>query len=510
MKAANRVIVNTAILYGKMIITASIALISTRWVLESLGQTDYGIYSLVGGIIAMFSFLNVAMAAATQRYLSYSLGQRNENIMRDTFKCSVILHIIIGIIIFGLFEVLGNFFLHHKLQIPPERMDAAMASLHCLSFSTVFTILTVPYQALLNAKENMLVIAGISIYESIVKLGIAVYLLKYIGDRLILYSILMMCLCISSLLINRLYCWKKYKEVHINWRKRIDLALFRKMFSFAGWNFIGSISSLLRNQGLAMLMNSFFGVIINAAYGVATQINGQAQFFSRTIIRAVQPQIVKSEGAGDRARMVKIAMTTCKLTFLILSFVIAPLVSQISFILRIWLKEVPSEAPVFCSLILCITLLSQIKMGLSIAIDSVGRIKWYQIVCGGLHFVVLPIAYILYRLGFSAYYGLEVVIIEEAVTILLTSYFAHKLATISLKYYYQKVFFPCIVSVVSVYVSIYYITVLIEDGWVRLASFTVCYIIMLGWVGYKFLLNKSEQDTFISFTNTLVKKLKFK
>ncbi len=507
MKAANKVIINTAILYGNMIITAAIALISTRWVLESLGETDYGIYSLVGGIIAMFSFLNVAMSAATQRFLSYSIGKGDKEIMLDTFKCSVILHLIIGIIVFGIFEIMGDYFMHNHLNIPSDRMDSAMITLHCLSVSTFFNILTVPYQALLNAKENMLVIALINIFDSFIKLGIAIYLLKYIGDRLVMYSVLMMCMFICSLLISRIYCWRKYWEVHVQWRKKIDFSLFKRMFSFAGWNFIGSISSLLRNQGLAMLMNSFFGVIVNASYGVATQVNGQAQFFSRTIVRALQPQIVKSKGAGDDERMRRIALTTCKISFLMLSFIIAPLISQISFILSIWLKEVPSNAPIFCSLILSITLISQLKMGLSISIDSVGRIKWFQIVCGGLHFIVIPMAYLLYWLGYSAYWGITVVLIEESVTVVLTSIFAHSLASINLRAYYLKIFIPCIAAVTFLYLFAYISTSFITNGWIKLAAFTIIYCISLGFLGYRLLLNKSEQSTIASFTSSLVKKL---
>lgn len=510
MRAANRVILNTCILYGNMVFNACFALLSTRWILEALGQSDFGIYNLVGGVIAMFSFLNVAMVAATQRFLSYSIGQNHQEIIKETFKCSVILHLVIGFIVLLIFELLGGYFMHYQLDIPSGRIDEAMVVLHCLSVTSFFTIITVPYQAVLNAHENMIVIALISMLESALKILIALTLLKYMGDRLILYAVLMMALMVSGLIINRVYCWKHYPEVRIKWRSKIDTSLFKKMFSFAGWNFIGSISSLLRNQGLAMMMNTFFGVIINAAYGIATQVNGQAQFFSRTIIRALQPQVVKSEGAGNRERMIRLALTTCKIPFLMLSIVVAPLIAEMPFILSIWLKSVPDNTVNFCSMFLLITLLMQVKMGLSIAIDSVGKIKWYQIVCGGLHFIVLPLAYFCYKLGLNPTWGMYVVFIEEFITVILTSLFARKISDIKLTDYYFKVFIPSVIAIIGTYYLTSAIVSPINNNWLHLISFTTIYAISISIISYTMILSPEEQNVFKSFTTSLLKKLKIK
>lgn len=507
MKAANRVILNTAILYIQMVVNAVIALMSTRWVLEALGKEDFGIYNLVGGVIAMFSFLNVAMAAATQRFLSYSIGQNKEKVVKDTFKCSVVLHIVIGVIVLVLFEVMGAYFMHYKMQIPHGRFDEAMIVLHCLSVSTFFTILTVPYQAILNAKENMLTIAFIGIYESGVKFVIAIILLKYCGDRLVLYAFLMMSMFISSMIILRVYCLRKYHETRLDWHSKIDYVLFKKIFSFAGWNFIGSISGLIRNQGLSMLMNTFFGVLINAAYGIANQVNGQAQFFSRTIIRSLQPQIVKSEGSGDRERMIRISLTACKIPFLMLSLIVVPLIAEMPFVLRIWLGSVPENSVVFCRIILLVTLFFQIKMGLHIAIDSVGKIKWYQIVCGGLHFIVLPIAYYIYIQGYSAYYGLIIVLIEELVTIFFTTLFAKSLAGIGLKKYYLKVFFPSTLTVVALFTISSYLNRVFGNDWLHFLLFTCSYSVSLCVIGYFILLDSDERRVIKSFAQSFVNKL---
>lgn len=507
MRAANKAIINVGILYGKAILTAGLVLLSTRWILQALGEEDYGVYNLVGGIIAMFSFLNVAMVAASQRFLSFAIGQNRNEVLNNTFKASVILHIVIGIIVLFLFEIMGRYLMCNHLSIPGNKLNDAIIVLHCLSITAFLTITTVPYQAILNSHENMLTISLINIYESVMNIGIAVILLKYYGNRLILYAVLVMVLTLSSMIITRYYCHRFYPEVRGNLLSFKDFHLLKKMFSFAGWNFIGSISSLLRNQGLAMLMNSFFGIIVNASYGIATQVNGQAQFFSRTIIRALQPQIVKSEGANDRARMIRISLTTCKIPFLILSLVIVPLFVEMDFVLSLWLTEIPKYTTVFCKIILLITLIGQLKMGLSIAIESVGNIKWYQIVCGGLHFIVLPVAWFCYKQGESAAYGLYFILIEETFVVFLTSFFAYHYATISLRQYYFTAFIPAVLGVLSSMSFCYVGLTWISNKWLHLLLFTVSYIGIMGFISYRFVLNNWERNIIIKFARGLINRV---
>lgn len=507
MKAANKAIINVGILYGKAIITAGLVLLSTRWVLQALGEEDYGIYNLVGGIIAMFSFLNVAMVAASQRFLSFAIGQNRNEVLNNTFKASVILHIVIGVIVLFLFEIMGRYLMCNHLSIPENKLNDAMIVLHFLSITAFLTITTVPYQAILNSHENMLTISLINIYESVMNIGIAVILLKYYGNRLILYAFLVMVLTLSSMIVTRYYCHRFYPEVRGNIFAFKDYGLFKKMFSFAGWNFIGSISSLLRNQGLAMLMNSFFGIIVNASYGIATQVNGQAQFFSRTIIRALQPQIVKSEGANDRARMIRISLATCKIPFLILSLVVVPLFVEMDFVLSLWLTEIPKYTSLFCSVILWITLIGQLKMGLAIAIESIGNIKWYQIVCGGLHFTVLPVAWICYKMGESAVYGLYFILFEETLIVFLTSLFAHHNADIPLRYYYLKIIIPTVSTVLGCMLICYLCLDWITNQWIHIFFFTIFYVGLVGLISYLFVLNMWERNIIKSFTHRFIDKI---
>lgn len=507
MRASNKAITNVLILYGKAVLTGGIVLLSTRWVLEALGEEDYGIYNLVGGIIAMFSFLNVAMVAASQRFLSYAIGQKHNELIKETFKVSVILHVIIGIGIIFLFEILGQYLMFHHLNIPKYKLNDAIQVLHYLSITAFFTVITVPYQSVLNAHENMMAIALIGIFESLGKFLIALCLLHLSGSKLILYSIMVMGLTILSTLILRLYCHRKYIEVKGNPFSIKSFSLFRKMFSFAGWNFIGSISSLLRNQGLAMLMNSFFGVGVNASYGISTQVNGQAQFFSRTIIRALQPQIVKSEGACNRNRMISLAMTTCKIPFIILSFVVIPLIAQMKYIVGWWLTEVPEYTIIFCQLILAITLISQLKMGISIAIDSVGNIKWYQIICGGLHFIVLPLAYLLFKLGFNPTLGLIVVFVEEGCVVFLTSIIANKLVGLNLHRYLVKVLIPCCICVIISYIIAEVSSCFLKDPIAKILLFILIYIGVVSKLSYNLVMNCSERNNIKNFLNSLFNKI---
>lgn len=230
MKSSTRIVLNTSILYGKMLITMLLTLLSTRWVLASLGASNFGIYNLVAGLIAMFSFLNAAMTVASQRYLSYAIGTKSEKNIKKTFYYSVIQHFIIGILIVIILEVLGVFFLNSILNIPNGKEGDALFVLHCLAVSTFLTVITVPYQAIANAHENMLIIAVISIIESILKFAIALYLLNYLGNRLRMYALLMVCVSLVSMCIIRIFCKKKYNETHIMRTRITDIAYFKKFY----------------------------------------------------------------------------------------------------------------------------------------------------------------------------------------------------------------------------------------------------------------------------------------
>ncbi|WP_157986648.1 hypothetical protein [Chitinophaga alhagiae] len=416
MQIANRVMLNTGMLYGKMVISIIISLYATRLVLNALGAGDYGIFNLVAGVIAMLSFLNMAMTLSTQRYLSHNLGSGNVLRQKMVFNASIVLHLLLGLGLVVLLEAAGLLLFDRVLNIPADRMPAAYTIFHMMVASTFFTIISVPYDATLNAHENMRLVAITGIAEAALKLGIALYLQYTAFDRLVVFALLTASLSVGLLLFKRVYCAVHYPESRIRPRKYFDRKLAKEMFFYGGWNMFGAMSVVTRNQGIAMILNVFFGTIVNAAYGIANQVNAQLSFFSATLLQALNPQIMKSEGAGDRERMLRLAMIASKFSFSLLSFFAIPLIIEMPFMLQVWLKNVPEYTVAFCRLILLCTMINQLSVGIQTGVQSAGNIKWYQVTVSTLLMLNLPLAFLLLRAGLPPYAILVAAAALEVVT----------------------------------------------------------------------------------------------
>lgn len=448
MLPAKRVIINTGFLYGKMVITIFISLYSTRLILNALGVADYGIFNLVGGVIAMLSFINGAMIIATQRYLSFYLGAGEEHKLKFVFNSSVLLHLVISIIIVILLEIGGFFLFDGGLNIPADRIGTAWIVFHFMVVSTFFTINAVPYDASINTHENMLFDALLGIFESVLKLGIAIWLVYTDVDKLILFGLLTAVLTIIIRILKSIYCSRKYQECRIHFKSNIQIALLKEMLSFAGWNLFGLFVSVLRSQGMAILLNLFYGIIVNAAYGIANQVNANISSFSLNMIRAIVPQIAKSEGSGNRERALRLSVLACKMSFFLLAFFAIPIIIEMPFILDIWLKTVPENTIIFCRLILIWVLMQQSTYGLIAAIQSVGKIKNYQIVVGVFQLFNLPLAYACIKFGLPAYSVFVSTILLELVAGSLIIWFAHKIAGLNVKDFLIKTLISSMVSAV--------------------------------------------------------------
>ncbi|MBQ0157606.1 MAG: oligosaccharide flippase family protein, partial [Bacteroidales bacterium] len=307
-----------------MLVTMSVQLIAVRLLYQGLGVVDYGLYNLVAGLIALFSFMNVAMAAATQRFLSYENGHDNAALLKETFYQSVVLHTAIGLVVLLLLPIGGGYYITHFIHAPADRLLPACLLLVAISCSTFVNIITVPYEAVMNAHEDLGVVALLNICDSLLKLFTALYVCYWAsGDRLITFGVLTMASLILILVLKRLYALRHYPEAHFRWH-RVAWNDLRPMASFGAWNFIGAGCSIGRYQGTALILNYFFGIAINAAYGIAQQVNGLLLFLANTIVRAIRPQIVKSEGAGNRQRMLRLSETTCRVTALMVALIAIP------------------------------------------------------------------------------------------------------------------------------------------------------------------------------------------
>ena len=508
MNANNRMVLNTTVMYGRLAITMVVTLLSSRWVLMALGQEGFGIYNLISGLLSMLMFLNLTMATASQRFLSFALGKGDKQLIVDTFYYSCVLHFIIGVIIVLGIEVIGQALLYTVLQVPDGKMYLAVFCLHSLAVSTFFTVISVPYNAILISHENILFVAIVEILSALSKLIAAIVLLQYDGERLKLYALIMAGIPICQTLIYRLFCMRHYEETRIKIRKITDYSLFRQFTAYAGWNLIGSVSSLLRTQGVSMLLNSFYGVAMNAAYGIATQVKGQFAHFSSSIVTATRPQIVKSEGMGNRQRVHSLSAMTCKVTFMLLSMLSVPLILEMPYVLQLWLKDVPVYAVSFTRLILIINLLFQFAVGLSMPIESVGKIKQLQIWVGGLHFVVLPIGYVMLKLGLSPESVFVMVAMEESVGIVLRMIISKKVTGLSIFGFVKNTLAPSVISLLALFFVCYLIQMPITEGFGRLCLICIISMSYTAVIGYRFVLNAFEREKVNAVAQKLVNKIK--
>ncbi|MEH6307398.1 oligosaccharide flippase family protein [Olivibacter sp. CPCC 100613] len=448
MQAANRVALNTSILYLRMLVTTGITLYTTRVVLNVLGSTDYGLFNLVAGIVLMLSFLNTTMASSTQRFLSFYQGADDLPMQKRVFSNSMLLHIIIAVIIVVALEITGLFLFNGTLNIPVARLEATRFVYHFMAATVFFNVVVVPFNGALIAHENMVWVAIVNVIETLLKLGIALLLTVLPYDRLMVYGALTALVSVVSFLLYAVYCLRKYADCSLNGiTAQADKPLLKELSTFAGWNLFGTLCGLGRTQGLAVLLNIFLGAVINAAYGIANQVAAQLNFFSATLLRALNPQIMKSEGANDRARMLRLAMMASKFGFFLLAIIAIPACFEMEAILNLWLKNVPPHTVVFCQLVLIATLINQLTIGLQSAVQAIGDIKYYQIVVGTTLLLNLPIAYILLSLHYPVYSVIISYAIIEFLACVLRMFFLKYLGGLSIGNYLSRVVYREIIPV---------------------------------------------------------------
>ncbi|AWW29063.1 hypothetical protein DN752_02315 [Echinicola strongylocentroti] len=445
MNAANRVVFNTGILYGRIIVTVCISLFTTRIVLDALGAEDYGIFNLIAGVIVMLSFLKNAMATSTQRFLSFFQGKNDKVMQAKIFWNSLFFHLILGVVILILLEIAGLFLFDGFLNIPLDKLDEAKTVYRFMAINVFFLILSVPYNGSLVAHENMIYVALINILEVLLKLAIAISLYHSADDKLVVYGLMMAGISSISFTGYALYCIRVYEECKLKNRQGIDKKMLKELGAYASWNLFGSLCSLGRTQGLAVILNLFFGAIINSAYAIANQVGGQLMFLSTTMLKSINPQIMKSEGNGDRKRMLRLALIASKFGFFLLSIVAVPFIFEMDNILAVWLKEVPDYAAIFCKMVLVGAIINQLTIGLQSAIQATGRIKAYQATVGSVLLLNLPLAFLLLKMGFAAYSVLAGYIVVEFIACCLRLYFLHLLAGLSVQRYLERVIYKEVV-----------------------------------------------------------------
>lgn len=455
-----RVAKNTIYLYLRTMFVMVISIFTSRIILDALGVNDYGIYNAVGGFVAMFSMLSGTLVAASQRFIAFELGKQSPDV-KKVFSTTVSVHLLLATVILILLETIGLWFLNSKMNIDPERMIAANWVYQCSVFTFCINLICIPYNAAIIAYEKMAAFAYISIFEVAAKLGCVYALFIIVFDSLVVYAIFMMLVAVILCIIYGLYCHRNFSKCRYNYS--FDRLTFHEMLSFSGWNFIGSIASNLNGHGINILTNLFFGVALNAARGVATQVDNAISTFVNNFLMAITPQITKSYAAKDYAYINRIIITGTKYSFFLLCFFSLPVCLNAEYILNIWLKEVPELTPEFVRLSIVFTMCQTLSQCLYRTMLASGKIKKYQIVVGGLSILAFPAAYFFFYIGLPATWGYWAMIIFSLICLIARLELLHEiLKDFSTKAFCKGTLLPITISITPVILITFYIHSLVK------------------------------------------------
>lgn len=499
-----RIAQNTLLLYCRMLFLMAVSLYTSRVVLNALGVEDFGIYNVVGGVVAMFSVLSGSLSAAISRFITYELGKGNLKNLNKIFSSTVSIQFGLAGFVILLAETIGLWFLNVKMNIPEMRMEAANWVFQFSIFTFAINLISIPYNACIIAHEKMSAFAYISILEAIGKLTIAYLIIISPIDKLTFYSILM---CLVSLIVRFTYgsyCKRHFSECsyHFVWDKQ----LLKHIFSFAGWNFIGATSAVLRDQGGNIIINLFCGPAINAARGIAFQVNNAINQFVVNFMTALNPQITKSYAIGNKEYMMTLIFQGARLSFYMLLILSLPILLNTHYILELWLKTVPEHTSIFVQLVLIFTLSESISQPLITAMQATGRIRNYQIIVGGLQLMNLPISYMLLRWGEAPETVIIVAICISQCCLMARLILLRKMIGLSIKKYIKEVYINTIlVTVLSAIIPFILITNLKESHFNFFLSCVVtfiCIIIIIYHVGC----NKNERKLIKNKIKFILKK----
>ena len=391
-----RIAKNTLLLYVRMLFTMAIGLYTSRVVLNTLGVTDYGVYNVVGGVISLLGFMTGSMGAASSRYITFDLGKGDMAVMKRTFGNIISIHFLLAGIIFLLGETAGLWFVLNKLQIPAERMTAAFWVYQFSVFSAILGVISVPYNAAVIAHERMKAFAYIGIVDALLKLLIVYILLVVPYDKLIVYALLFFCVQVFDRVVYGWYCVRNFEETRA--KCTFDKDLFKKIFGFAAWTMNGNLAVVGFTQGINILLNLFFGPVVNAARGIAVQVQNWTQVLCINFQTALNPQLTKSYAQKDFHRMHKLLVQSSKFSFYLLFLIALPVMLEVRLVLEWWLGIVPEHTVNFLRLILCSSILATLSNPLIVSVHATGELKKFQLIEGTMLLSIVPIAYLMLKL----------------------------------------------------------------------------------------------------------------
>lgn len=503
-----RIARNTMILYIRTLFVMLISLYTSRVILQVLGVEDYGVYQVVGGMVSMFSVISVSLSSAISRFITFEIGHGDRQKLERIFATSVVIQLILAVVVFVVAEILGYWFMQTQMQIPEGRMQAARWVLHCSLITFCINLISVPYNACIVAHEHMKAFAYVSLIEVIFKLVVCFLLFISPIDKLVFYAVLLTLVAVLIRLIYGYYCHKHFEESRVN--LIFDRQIFNEMFGFAGWSFFSNTAHIFNSQGVNMLMNVYFGVTVNAARGIANQIESAVLQFVRNFTTAINPQITKSYASGELEKMHLLVCRGAKFSYFAMLIMALPLICEMEYILSIWLVEVPEYTVIFSRLLLLVGMLECVGSSGFTACMATGKLKKYALVItsiGGLEF---PLSWLLFKLGAPVVSTYYLYVIITFLVLVARMFLLQNMVGLSVKMYVKQVFIPMLgTTIVAIWPSLFIVYALNESILRLIFSIIVGVLISIFSVLY-IGMTKNERDVILSKVLSIIYRFKNK
>lgn len=502
-----RIAKNTLYMYFRMGITMLVQLYTSRVVLENLGIENYGIYNIVGAFIVAFTFISGPLGTATQRFINFELGKKENNRVNLVFNISLYAYAVLALILFLIIEFAGEWFLYNKMQLPEGRLDAAQWAFQLSVVALMFSLVKTPFESMIVAHERMVYYAYISIAEVLLKLLNAASLAYFTYDKLKLYALNQFTITLIIFCALLVFCHKNFlRQVQI--RRVWDKKMFLNMLNFSGWSLFGSVASMSANQGLNILLNMFYGVVVNAAMGIATQVSAAVNQFVTNFQIAFRPQIVKYYAAGEIQQLNKLIMNSSKYSYLLLFGLVCPLCLNIDYILKLWLKNPPEWADEFTIFMLIYALLETLSAPMWMTVQATGKIRNYQLIISSLIFLNIILSYIFLKLGFSPVIVLIIKCWLDMAYLITRLLFMRTKVRLSIRSFIKEVMLKISIITAICLVCMLFSARLFEQGWLKLLISSIEFIVLYGVLVYSIGLSLNERNMLRIIIRNKIKKIR--
>lgn len=507
MRHSTKILVNTSASYIRIIANAIVTLIVTKIALNALGVNDFGLYNLLAGTIALLSFVNSALLISSQRYYSIAIGKNDTLLLKKYFAASIYIHIGLAILICGILLLLQPILFNELLNIEEGKETAAKGVYDIMVISSGLTMISIPYSALMNAYEDIAALSFINIGSYIIRLFAAISILYFENNLLLIYASIVLLSIFFKVGGVFIWCRIKYSVTKAQLAKHFDKTICKEMFGFAGWNTLGSFSVLIRDEGVAVVLNIFFGTAINAAYGIANQVNSLVLSFAANLTTVFAPSIIQAKGAGNEERMLFMAVFSSKMACTLSCLMALPILVFIKPILHIWLTNIPDYTEIFCQYIIYCFLIQQIYPGINRMIYATGEIKYYQIGMFLSFISILPIGYSLFITGFTPPTILFIMTISQIIVLCLSIFIAYKKCGLNLYQFIAKsILIPAIVFACILLLSkgLLHNIVTIDCSLFQIIGFSIIIAVIYISLIFKFSFTSSERSIIKQLIHSLI------